>query len=209
MSERDLEILGLVPARGGSKGIPGKNLAVLGGKTLVTRAVQSGLESRFVNRVILSTDSEAIAAEGKRAGAGVPFMRPAELAADSAPTAPAVRHALTWLEENEGYRPDILVLLQPTAPLRQARHVDEAVALLVESGARSVVSVTPVPGHHHPRGILHRNGALVPFLETERSRREGRTFSLPIPGTGPSMRPGLKPGSPGRLPTAPAACPTS
>ncbi len=167
MSERDLEILGLVPARGGSKGIPGKNLAVLGGKTLVTRAVQSGLESRFVNRVILSTDSEAIAAEGKRAGAGVPFMRPAELAADSAPTAPAVRHALTWLEENEGYRPDILVLLQPTAPLRQARHVDEAVALLVESGARSVVSVTPVPGHHHPAWQFSiRNGALVPFLET-------------------------------------------
>jgi len=92
LSERKLEILGLVPARGGSKGIPGKNLAVLGGKTLVARAVESGLESRFVNRVILSTDSPAIAEEGHRAGAEVPFMRPAELATDGAPTAPAVLH---------------------------------------------------------------------------------------------------------------------
>ena len=167
MSERKLEILGLVPARGGSKGIPGKNLAVLGGKTLVARAVESGLESRFVNRVLLPPASPAIAEEGHRAGAEVPFMRPAELATDGAPTAPAVLHALAWLEENEAYRPDILVLLQPTAPLRQARHVDEAVTLLVESGARSVVSVAPVPGHHHPAWQFSiRNGNLYPFLET-------------------------------------------
>ena len=167
MNPGNLEILGLVPARGGSKGIPGKNLRLLGGRSLVARAVESGLESLLVSRVIVSTDSEAIAEEGRRAGAEVPFLRPAELARDETPTASAVIHTLQWLEENEGTLPDILVLLQPTAPLREARHVDEALGMLLSSGARSIVSVTPVPGHYNPSwqfSIL--DGALVPFLET-------------------------------------------
>jgi len=167
LKEKRLEILGLIPARGGSKGIPGKNLRLLGGKSLVARAVESGLESRLVGRVLLSTDSEAIAEEGRKAGAEVPFLRPADLAKDETPTAPVVIHALKWLEENEGTRPDILVLLQPTAPLRQARHIDEALDLLVSTGARSVVSVTPVPGHYHPSWQFSiRDGALCPYLET-------------------------------------------
>lgn len=166
MSREGLEIVGLVPARGGSKGLPGKNLRLLGGRTLVARAVESGLQSRLVNRVILSTDSAAIAEEGKRAGAEVPFLRPAELALDATPTAPVVIHALRWLEENEGARPDILVLLQPTAPLRQPRHVDEALELLLAAKARSVISVTPVPGHHHPYWQFSiREGFLCPFTE--------------------------------------------
>lgn len=167
MKEKRLEILGLIPARGGSKGIPGKNLRLLGGKSLVARAVESGIESRLLSRVILSTDSEAIAEEGRRAGAEVPFLRPADLAKDETPTAPVVVHALKWIEENEGTRPDILVLLQPTAPLRQARHIDEALDLLVSAEARSVVSVTPVPGHYNPSWQFSiRDGALFPFMET-------------------------------------------
>lgn len=167
MKEKRLEILGLIPARGGSKEIPGKNLRLLGGRSLVARAVESGLESRLVSRIILSTDSKTIAEEGRRAGAKVPFLRPADLAKDETPTAPVVVHALKWLEENEGYRPDILVLLQPTAPLRQARHIDEALDLLVSAEARSVVSVTPVPSHYHPSWQFSiRDGALFPFLET-------------------------------------------
>jgi CMP-N,N'-diacetyllegionaminic acid synthase len=167
LKEKRLEILGLIPARGGSRGIPGKNLRLLGGRSLVARAVESGLESRLVSRLILSTDSGPIAEEGRRAGAEVPFLRPAELAKDETPTALVVAHALKWLEENEGTRPDILVLLQPTAPLRQARHIDEALSLLVSEGARSVVSVTPVPGHYHPSWQFSiRDGALFPFMET-------------------------------------------
>lgn len=167
MKGKRLEILGLIPARGGSKGIPGKNLRLLGGKSLVARAVESGLESRLVSRVILSTDSEAIASEGRRAGAEVPFLRPADLAKDDTPSSAVVAHALEWLEKNEGKLPGILVLLQPTAPLRQARHIDEALELLVSSGARSVVSVTPVPGHYHPSWQFSiRDGALCPYLET-------------------------------------------
>jgi len=166
VEEKALEILGLVPARGGSKGIPGKNLRMAGGKSLVRRAVESGLESLLVSRVLLSTDSEAIAEEGRNAGVEVPFLRPAELAKDDTPSFAVVSHALEWLERNEGRLPDILVLLQPTAPLRRGRHVDEALELLISSGARSVVSVTPVPGHHHPAWQFSiRDGALVPFLE--------------------------------------------
>jgi len=166
MNSEDLEILGLIPARSGSKGIPGKNLRLLGGKSLVARAAESGLESRLVKRVILSTDSQEIAAEGMRAGAEVPFLRPAELAQDDTPSSAVVFHALDWLRENEGFLPDILVLLQPTAPLRTGRHVDEALELLLDSGARSVVSVTEVPGHYHPAWqFVIRDGELHPFLE--------------------------------------------
>ncbi len=167
MKEKRLEILGLIPARGGSKGIPGKNLRLLGGRSLVARAVESGIKSLRLARLILSTDSEAIAEEGRRAGAEVPFLRPADLAKDDTPSSAVVVHALEWLERNEGRLPDILVLLQPTAPLRQARHIDEALELLVTSGARSVVSVTPVPGHYHPSWQFSiRDGALFPFMET-------------------------------------------
>ena len=166
VKEQPLRVVALVPARGGSKGIPGKNLRMAGGKSLVRRAVASGLESRRVSRVLLSTDSETIAEEGRNAGAEVPFLRPEELAKDDTPSFAVVVHALEWLQRNEGRLPDILVLLQPTAPLRQARHIDEALDLLVSSGARSVVSVTPVPGHHHPAWQFSiRDGALVPFLE--------------------------------------------
>ncbi len=167
MRPEDLEILALVPARGGSRSVPQKNLRLLGDRSLVARAVESGLQSRFVRRVVLSTDSEAIAEEGRKAGAEVPFLRPGELARDETPTAPVVVHALKRLKESEGYRPDILVLLQPTAPLRKARHVDEALDLLVSAGGRSVVSVTPVPGHFHPSWQFSiRDGALFPFLGT-------------------------------------------
>lgn len=166
MEPEALEILGLVPAREGSKGIPGKNLRLLAGKSLVARAVESGLQSRFLTRLVLSTDSSAIAEEGKKAGAGVPFLRPAELASDQTPTFEVVLHALCWLEQNEAYRPDIVVLLQPTAPLRQGRHIDEALALLIKSEARSVISVTPVPGHYSPYWqFLVRDGNLCPFVD--------------------------------------------
>lgn len=165
--ERPLRIVALVPARGGSKGIPGKNLRVVCGKSLVRRSVESGLESRLVGRVLLSTDSEAIAGEGRNAGAEVPFLRPAELARDDTPSSAVVAHALEWLEKNEGRLPDILVLLQPTAPLRRGHHVDEALDLLVSSGARSVVSVARVPGHHHPAWqFTIRDGILCPFMQT-------------------------------------------
>lgn len=165
MKGKRLEILGLIPARGGSKGIPGKNLRLLGGKSLVALAVESALKSCMVTRLVLSTDSEPIADEGRKAGAEVPFLRPADLALDETPTAPVVIHALRWLEENRGYQPDILILLQPTAPLRQAKHIDGALDLLISAEARCVVSVAEVPGHYNLFWqFLIKDGGLCPFM---------------------------------------------
>lgn len=130
-------VLALVPARGGSKGFPGKNLARLGGKSLLARAIDAAKGSAFVDHVLVSSDDEAICAEGLRAGADVPFFRPAELSTDTASTASVVIHAL----QNAGFEPDFLVLLQPTSPLRSSEDIDRCIRACHETGAVSAVSV--------------------------------------------------------------------
>lgn len=156
------DVLALVPARGGSKGIPGKNLARVGGRSLLARAVEAGLGSRRAPRVVVTTDDEAIAEEGRRAGAEVPFLRPAGLARDDTPGMAPVLHALRWLEEHEGARPEWVVLLQPTSPLRTAEDVDAALDLAEAKDADAVVSVMPSPVH--PRWLrgVEPDGRLAP-----------------------------------------------
>jgi N-acylneuraminate cytidylyltransferase len=149
-----LSCLGLIPARGGSKGIPRKNVRPLAGRPLIDYTFSAARASRLLTRVVLSTDDREIAALGEQAGIEVPFLRPAELAADDTPMLPVVEHALEALERGEGYRPDALVLLQPTAPLRTARHIDESIELLASTPVDAVVSVTAVPGHCHLRWQL-------------------------------------------------------
>jgi CMP-N-acetylneuraminic acid synthetase len=157
-------VLGLIPARGGSKGIPNKNLRPLAGKPLLQYAADSARESRAFDRLVLSTDSEEIAAAGRRLGLEVPFLRPAEIAQDETPMVAVVRHAVDFLEE-QGWSPEIVVLLQPTSPLRQARHIRAALALLHETGADAVASVTEVPRHLSPDYVMRiEDGRLVPFL---------------------------------------------
>lgn len=145
-----MRILGIIPARGGSKSIPRKNIKLLGGKPLLAWAIDASQESGVLDRLILTTDDKEIAAVGERHGVEVPFLRPAELAQDTTPTLPVLQHAVAWLKEHEGYAPDAVMLLQPTAPLRQAAHIREAVELFKASGADSVVSVVEIPGHMSP-----------------------------------------------------------
>jgi CMP-N-acetylneuraminic acid synthetase len=149
-NESNQHVLGIIPARGGSKGIPGKNVRLLSGQPLIAYTFEAARASRRLTRTILSTDSPEIADAGRRAGVEVPFLRPAELAGDDTPMALVIRHALDWLMREEGYQPGIVTLLQPTAPLRQAQHVDAALDMLLDSQADSVVSVTAVPGHYSP-----------------------------------------------------------
>ena len=149
-----MRILGVVTARGGSKGLPGKNLRLLGGRPLVAHTIDAALASKAFHRVILSTDDEAIAAAGRSRGCEVPFMRPAELARDETPHLPVLQHAIEWLRANEGYSPDAVMILQPTSPLRRARDIVESIALLQKSGADSVVSVSEVPAHYNPMRTL-------------------------------------------------------
>jgi CMP-N,N'-diacetyllegionaminic acid synthase len=155
-------VLGLVPARGGSKGIPDKNIRPLAGRSLLEYAVRAA--SGVVDRTVLSTDSERIAAEGRRAGLEVPFLRPADLARDDTPMLPVIEHAVDALEQ-QGWSPEIIVLLQPTSPLRTPDHIRRAVEQLRESGADSVVTVVELPRHLSPDYVMRiEDGRLVPFL---------------------------------------------
>lgn len=150
-------ILAVIPARGGSKGLSQKNLKPLNGLPLVAHTLLAAKTAETLDRVILSTDSPEIAEVGKRYEVEVPFLRPSELATDDAPMAPVLAHAVSWTEKDRGKPVDVVVLLQPTSPLRQARHIDEGIRLLMDSGAESVVGLCKAP--HNPYWMwVIRNG---------------------------------------------------
>ncbi len=135
-------------ARGGSKGVPRKNIRMLSGKPLLAWTVLEAKKSKYINRIIISTDDEEIAKVAAEYGAEAPFMRPKELAADRTLDLPVMQHALRYLEEKENYKPDAVVQLRPTAPLRRAEHIDFGVKMFLEHPeAHSVRSVTPTPKH--------------------------------------------------------------
>lgn len=160
-----MRFVGLIPARGGSKGIPGKNLADCAGRPLLAWTCEAARGSRSLARTLLSTDSEAIAAVGRNCGVEAPFLRPAALAQDDTTALPVLAHALEWLEA-QGDKVDALVLLQPTSPLRSSAHIDEAAALFERQAADTVVSVIGVPHNCHPDSVLReRDGVLVPYRE--------------------------------------------
>lgn len=160
-----MNVLGVVPARGGSKGIPQKNLALVGGRPLLAYTADAARASRRLQRVILSTDDPAIAEAGRTLGLEVPFLRPASLAADDTPMIPVLRHAVSEMR-TRGFAADAVALLQPTSPLRRAAHVDAAVDLLEQSGADTVVSVTEVPHQFSPASVMRLvDGRLQPFLD--------------------------------------------
>lgn len=141
---KPLEVLAIIPARGGSKGIPGKNIKNFAGFPLIAYSIAAAKQSKFVTRTIVSTDDAKIAAVAREWGAETPFLRPAEFAADHSLDLPVFRHALQWLEENEGYLPDIVLQLRPTSPVRPIHLVDNAVQTLLDHPeADSVRGVVP------------------------------------------------------------------
>jgi CMP-N,N'-diacetyllegionaminic acid synthase len=151
-----MRTLGLIPARGGSKGIPRKNIRSVAGKPLLAYTAEAALAARRLSRVVLSTDDEEIAALGKACGVEAPFLRPAGLAGDAAPMLPVVQHAVRWLEDH-GDRFDAVCLLQPTNPLRRPEHIDACIDLLAASGADSVITVLAVPPEHNPHWVYFPN----------------------------------------------------
>ncbi len=165
MSER-LDILGIIPARGGSKGIPRKNLADVAGKPLIAYSIEAGLRSRHLTRLVVSTEDEEIARVAIEYGAAVPFKRPVELSKDQARSLPVVQHGVEVMEALDGCTYDAVAMLQPTTPMRTADDIDQAIDLLIETGADSVISVVDV-GANHPfrmKRILD-DGRLVNFVE--------------------------------------------
>ena len=160
-----MQVLGVIPARGGSKGVPNKNLREVAGRPLLAYTVEAARASRRLMRTVLSTDDPAIAAAGRAFGVDVPFMRPPELAADSSPMLPVLQHATREMAAG-GFAADAVVLLQPTSPLRRAEHIDAAIEMLETTGADAVVSVIDVPHHFNPASVLRLEGdRLRPFLD--------------------------------------------
>lgn len=157
--------LGVIPARGGSKGVPRKNLIEVGGRTLLDRAVTALRGSGVVDRVVVSTDDAEIAQEARRAGAEVPFMRPAELARDDVSIMPVIEHAIGEFEAFAGETVNVLVFTEPTVPFRTARHVAEAVERYRAGGCRSVISVCPLERKPHNIFVKTASRTLAPFIE--------------------------------------------
>jgi CMP-N-acetylneuraminic acid synthetase len=160
-----MDVLGLIPARGGSKGIPRKNLAPVGGKPLLEWTVEAARAATELTRVVVSTEDDEIAA-----AAGVDVLRrPDELAEDETPMLDVIRHAVAELS------PDVVVLLQPTSPLRRPEHIDAAVRLLLESDADAVVSVVAVPHRFRPEALMDVVDGRVVARGSARTRRRRRS----------------------------------
>ncbi|MDF1613501.1 cytidylyltransferase domain-containing protein [Desulfurivibrio dismutans] len=155
-------VLAVIPARGGSKGLPRKNILELAGKPMVAWSIEAAQRSNFIDRVVLSSEDEAIIATAKQWGCEVPFVRPVELAGDEAPTSAALLHAL----DNLGRQYDYLVLLQPTSPLREARDIDQCIEKCHQSEAPACVSVTETDKNPAWMFYLEGQQRLEPVLGT-------------------------------------------
>jgi N-acylneuraminate cytidylyltransferase len=159
------QVLALIPARGGSKRLSGKNIKELHGKPLIAYSIEHAKGASCIDRIIVSTDNAEIAAIAKKWGAEVPFMRPAELAADDTVDFPVFHQALAWLHEHEAYRPDIVVQLRPTSPLRTLEHIDKAVELLTKHpDADSVRTVTKPEHSPYKMYTISTKGYLKPLM---------------------------------------------
>jgi N-acylneuraminate cytidylyltransferase len=161
-----MEVLAIIPARGGSKKIPRKNIRDLAGKPMLAWSCEAARASRRVTRLVCSTDDPEIADAARAWGAEIPCLRPAEFASDRATDYPVFAHMLAHLREHEGYRPDLVVQLRPTAPLRRAEHIDAAVELLTaHPEADCVRTVTVATQHPHKMWRFAADGVMLPFVE--------------------------------------------
>lgn len=164
------KILGIIPARGGSKGIPSKNIIEIYGKPLIQYSIECANSSKYLDRTVISTDDLEIKAVAEKFGGDVPFMRPAELAQDTSKTIDAVVHAINWLKEH-GEEYDYLVLLQNTVPLRKGWHIDEAIEKLFESDEKSLVSVTEVDENPVLMRTINEDGTVKNLLSLNSTMR--------------------------------------
>jgi CMP-N,N'-diacetyllegionaminic acid synthase len=161
-----MEILAIIPARGGSKSIPRKNILPLAGKPLIAWKIESAQRSKFITRTIISTDDQEIADVAQSYGAEVPFLRPADIAQDLSTDVEFLEHALAFLKEKEGYRPEIILRLPPTSPLCTEVHIDEGIQKLLSTPeADAVRPITEAPKHPYKMWKISEDGNwLEPFL---------------------------------------------
>ena len=170
------EVLAIIPARGGSKGIPRKNILDFAGHPLLTYSIAAGLNAKSINRVIVSTDDMEIAEIARCYGAEIPFLRPAQYAQDNTPDLPVFVHALQWLIRHEDYRPDVVVHLRPTSPLRRVKQIDASVQLLLDHPKADSVRTVITPSQNpFKMWTIQANGFLKPLIKTKRQE----AYNLP------------------------------
>ena len=187
------KVLGLITARGGSKGIPKKNIEHVGGKPLIAWTIEAALKSNVFDRVVVSTDNNEIAGVAQKWGAEVPFIRPVRLSKDDSPHVDVLIHAINWLQEKEDYLPEFLMLLQPTSPLRTSEDIDKSFELAVDRKADCVISVQEALSHPYSVMQVAEDQKLSEFLmSSEDARRRGieplaRIKSFATRGVDPSI----------------------
>ena len=159
--------MGLITARGGSKSIPRKNIKLLAGKPLIAWTIEAARKSKELNRIVVSTDDEEIAEVAREWGAEVPFIRPSELARDDSSSISVVLHAIHWMEENEGYCPDYVMLLQPTSPFRTVEDIQQSVELATKHREVAVVSVCEAVHHPYECKRVLGDETLADFISTD------------------------------------------
>ncbi|MBA3355400.1 MAG: acylneuraminate cytidylyltransferase family protein [Pyrinomonadaceae bacterium] len=174
-----MRVLGLIPARGGSKGVLRKNIRLLCGKPLLQYTAEAALAAHLLSHVILSTEDDEIAEVGRRCGLNVPFLRPAELAQDDTPTLPVVQHAVQWMDAR-GEHFDAICLLQPTNPLRQPQVIDACIERLEQNNVDAVVTVLPVPAEYNPHWVYFKDEDGLLRLSTGEINPIPRRQSLPV-----------------------------
>lgn len=163
----ELKVLGVIVARGGSKGLPGKNIRLLAGKPLIAYTIDAALGAPGLSRCIVSTDDPQIARVAREHGGDVPFMRPAHLARDEAKLYEPLRHAVEWVEENEDWSPDLVMGLQATTPLRTSEDIEESIDILIRNDADSVVGYAPARQHPYWMKKIADDGRLVEFMPVD------------------------------------------
>lgn len=163
-----MKISAIIPARSGSQSIPNKNIATVADKPLIAWTIEASKSAPSIDRVIVSTDSRKIADIGEKYGAEIPFLRPPELAQDDTPGIEPIIHAVNWLENHDNYRPDYVICLQPTSPLRNSGDIEAAVRLAIDKEADAVVSLT-FP-EHHPYWMkkIDSEGRMNDFFQTDK-----------------------------------------
>ena len=173
-NQKPIQIMGLILARGGSKGIPRKNIIPLAGKPLITHTIETAFASGVLERLIVSTDDEEIAQISKDSGAEVPFIRPKALSGDLQAAFPVIQHAVNWLAENEAYYPEYIMLLQPTSPLRNLEDIKKAVSIAIKHEADSVISVYEPDQNPEWMFEIEEDGRFKDFdpVKRELSRRQ-------------------------------------
>jgi CMP-N,N'-diacetyllegionaminic acid synthase len=170
-----LRTIGIITARGGSKGIPRKNIYPVAGKPLIAWTIEAGLASGNLERLILSTDDEEIAETARHFGAEVPFMRPASLSGDDISSFAVIEHALNWLEQGDLY-PDYILLLQPTSPLRTAADINNALAFAAARNSDAVVGVSEFSPHPFLARTIDPDGTLSEFLKADQKYYRRQDF---------------------------------